>query len=667
MKIAKFLNKVLLLTGGMAVAVNSMAGITTRIDLGVDNTQGIHFGGMSSSGEILALTTHLPILPGNNNGKTHIYVQNKLTGERKRVTVSTDGALANSHSSYPSLSSDGRYVVFNSDADNLVSDDTNGLRDIFIHDVETKETIRIPPPFQPADLADVLLHSVPSYTISGNGRYIVYDTPHLGYRNIDGRITNEVYLYDRVEGETTRVSTPIDQASESTFSNRPSISNDGRYIVFSGDSRYLKSENYRGAVLSAFIYDQNSGKTTAITENVNTYQKIGFPTGAATISGDGRHIAFTSRLSGDNQNNVYVLDRDTDAVSKISVSSTGEQTNSHVTSDPQLLKFSDNGRFVAYWSLATNLVSDDTNGVRDIFVRDIVLEETTRVSVASDGTQGNNESTLYALSDDGRYIFFGSFANNLVPDDKTSTADYFIHDRGPITATLSITASIDAQPTLTEPGPPLPDSGSPATWKYTVKNHGSEPAMNVRVFAKALQPVTDQKFTFLCGLGEIAGGASVSCNSESLVVNGNFKAIISTQGFDKNGGRIKAGAAAYYIGGFDAVTFSLELDVLLNGADNDNIAPGDVLTVGETVNFIYNVTNTGTVALTNVRVFDRTRTGNGFWRRACVFASVAAGETVRCTREMPAESGNIQRQVSVQSSYLSNVIKDGEFSYYTGQ
>jgi Tol biopolymer transport system component len=87
------------------------------------------------------------------------------------------------------------------------------------------------------------------------------------------------------------------------------------------------------------------------------------------------------------------------------------------------------GRFVAFDSAATDLVAGDTNGKHDIFVRDRVLATTSRVSVASDGTQANDDSVGAAISADGRFVAFLSRASNLVASDTNSLADVFVHDR----------------------------------------------------------------------------------------------------------------------------------------------------------------------------------------------------------------------------------------------
>lgn len=152
--------------------------------------------------------------------------------------------------------------------------------------------------------------------------------------------------------------------------------------------------------------------------------------GSLAFGADGRFVAFASRgdnlVAGDTNgvSDVFVRDRQTDQTTRVSVASDGSQANgeSHRPS------ISADGRFVAFISEASNLVAGDTNGRADVFVHDRVTRQTTRVSVASDGTQQNSLSTGVSISADGRFVAFDSFASNLVPGDTNGKKDVFVHD-----------------------------------------------------------------------------------------------------------------------------------------------------------------------------------------------------------------------------------------------
>ncbi len=150
-----------------------------------------------------------------------------------------------------------------------------------------------------------------------------------------------------------------------------------------------------------------------------------------TLSADGRFVAFhsaaTNLVIGDTNGHgdIFVKDRDTGAVARVSVHSDGTQG----TDESYEPAISADGRYVAFTSLASNLVDGDTNATWDIFVHDRVTETTTRVSVHSNGTEGSGASYRLDISADGRYVTFDSEAGNLVDGDTNFTWDVFVHDR----------------------------------------------------------------------------------------------------------------------------------------------------------------------------------------------------------------------------------------------
>ena len=149
-----------------------------------------------------------------------------------------------------------------------------------------------------------------------------------------------------------------------------------------------------------------------------------------SISADGRFVAFESNASnivpGDTNNtsDIFVRDLSTNTTTRVSVDSAGNQANK-VSSQPSI---SANGRFVAFTSEASNLVPGDTNNVADIFVRDLLTNTTTRVSVDSAGNQGNLVSSDPSISANGRFVAFQSQGSNVVPGDTNNTNDIFVRD-----------------------------------------------------------------------------------------------------------------------------------------------------------------------------------------------------------------------------------------------
>ncbi len=229
----------------------------------------------------------------------------------ERVSVASDGTEGNHDSRDNSISADGRFVAFQSDSSNLVPDDTNGRSDIFVHDRQTNTTERV--------------------SVASDGTQGIFE------------------------------------------SYNPSISADGRFVAFQSDSSNLVPDDTNGQY-DIFVHDRQ----THITERVS-------------VASDG--------TEGNRQSMMY---------------------NSSISAD---------GRFVVFASKSSNLVPDDTNGQYDIFVHDRQTHITERVSVASDGTEGDFDSMKSSISADGRFVAFYSRSSNLVPGDMNGLDDVFIHDR----------------------------------------------------------------------------------------------------------------------------------------------------------------------------------------------------------------------------------------------
>jgi Tol biopolymer transport system component len=247
-------------------------------------------------------------------------------------------------------------------------------------------------------------------------------------------------------GDPEIVSVATDGTSGNADSFGPAISANGQIIAFQSHASNLIPNDTNG-VQDIFVHN----RLTGITRRVSISHKGGNPNGpssAAAISADGRFVAFESaatnlvaggtRTSG---GDIFVHDRRTRTTTLVSVASDGTQSNRY-SQKPEL---SADGRFVAFISRATNLVSDDTNGADDIFVHDRETGTTTRASVASDDSQSNHWSYSLSISGDGRLVAFQSMASNLVPNDTNDEHDIFVHDRE-IGATSLVSAAPDGAP-----------------------------------------------------------------------------------------------------------------------------------------------------------------------------------------------------------------------------
>ena len=291
-----------------------------------------------------------------------------LTGQAtERVSVDSSGAQGDAGSGRPSLSADGRYVAFASDATALVAGDTNGRTDVFVRDRQSGVTERV---------------SVDSAGAQGNGP-----------------------------------------------SGDPSISADGRYVAFHSDATDLVVGDTNGRT-DVFVHDRETGVTERVSVDSSGVQGNG-SCFEPSLAEHGRLVAFWGRadnlVPGDTnaQPDVFVHDRETGATERVSVGSSGAQGNDAST----LTEISADGRYVAFASEAGNLVNGDTNGKIDVFLYDRENGTTERVSVDSNGVQGNDTSYWPSVSAHGRYVAFASLASNFVNGDTSGAWDVYVRDR----------------------------------------------------------------------------------------------------------------------------------------------------------------------------------------------------------------------------------------------
>ena len=347
------------------------------------------------------------------------------TNSIKRISLASNGVESNGYSSGVSIADDGRYIIFSSDATNLVPNDTNNSTDIFIYDRtnQTVELINIAPNNTEAD-APVSIGS-----ISGNSRYITFASNASNLVANDTNQQRDIFVYDRVEKTTERISVASEGTQANDLNLFNAISDDGRYVAFESMASNLVANDTNGQ-RDIFIRDRVE-KTTERVNVASDGTQANNHASLHSISDDGRYITYCSNASNlvandtNKQSDVFVYDRVEKTTERISVASDGTQANgySHFGS------ISGDGRYVAFESAANNLVANDTNNRTDIFVYDRVEKTTERVNVAIDNAGSNGDSYGASISDDGRYIAFLSEADNLVVDDTNERADIFVYDR----------------------------------------------------------------------------------------------------------------------------------------------------------------------------------------------------------------------------------------------
>ncbi|OUL26792.1 hypothetical protein BV378_12275 [Nostoc sp. RF31YmG] len=396
-----------------------------RVNIASDGTQAngeSKVSAISADGRYVVFASNASNLVANDsNNARDIFVRDRLANTTKRVNLANDSSQANGVSDLAAISANGRYVVFSSVASNLVAGDTNDMVDVFVRDLESETTELISTASNNSQSNNDSLS--PDAAISKDGRYVVF---YSYASNLVANDTNEVadiFVHDRQTGSTVRVSTANDGTEGNDISLSPAISADGRYIVFSSLASNLVAgdTNDTGDI---FVYDQQT-KTIERVSLTSDETEADSNSSRPSISADGRYVVFQSRASNlgvdnpDFNSNIYLRDRLTGETKLVSPSLNGETDGDSI--NPSI---SADGSYISFESAATNLVDGDTNDASDIFVYKPAASETSDGEINGivwndingDSIKGNNEPTLT-----GWTIYLDSNNNNLLDAGETST------------------------------------------------------------------------------------------------------------------------------------------------------------------------------------------------------------------------------------------------------
>jgi Tol biopolymer transport system component len=426
-------------------------GTTERVSVASDGTQANNISGRrgapaaSADGQVVVFDSLASnLVPGDTNAFDDIFVRDRATGTTQRVSVSSTAAQGDNISSSPAVSGDGRVVAFVSNATNLVPGDTNGVRDIFVHDRATGTTQRVSVSSRGAqgngasggsgatnDVATI------APAISADGRFVAFESLASNLVRRDTNGTRDVFVHDRQTGTTERVSVASNGAQANSFSNPEAISADGRFVVFSSFASNLVNQDTNQQI-DVFVRDRQAETTQRVSVTGQGLQADGSST-RADISDDGRFVVFasaaTNLVAGDanGTDDVFVRDRIAGTTQRVSVSSSGAESDGPSPSNGIRggIRFgpaiSGDGRLAVFDSQATNLVPGDTNTCGgffpgagmcpDVFVHDLATGSTDRVSIDSSGAQADGASTDPDISADGTTVVFFSAASNLVAGD----------------------------------------------------------------------------------------------------------------------------------------------------------------------------------------------------------------------------------------------------------
>jgi Tol biopolymer transport system component len=419
-------------------------GTTTQVDVGMNGAAPNNNGGnisITPDGRYAAFDSIASNLVSNDfNGTEDVFLRDLVAGTTTLVSVNASGTSSgNAASAFPLISPDGSQVVFDSSASDLVSGDGDNLNDVFVRNVSAGTTILVT--FHATGLP-ALTGNGESYLYgnsSSDGRYVVFvsnaDNLVLG----DFNRVSDVFVRDTQNATTTLVSVNPSGNSGNAASMDPSITPDGRYVVFRSMASDLAPVNTVG-VSNIFVRDLQLGTTTLVSDssggvsgNAGSY--------VPSITPDGRYVAFESSANNlvpnDNNNtdDVFVHDLHTGTTALVSVNQSNTGSGNGYSEHPRITP---DGRYVVFDSYATDLVvTVDTNNTNDVFVRDLVAQQTTLVSVNSSGTAaGNNSSSNAVITPDGHYVAFESYASDLVANDANNITDVVVRDLAQNTTVL---------------------------------------------------------------------------------------------------------------------------------------------------------------------------------------------------------------------------------------
>jgi|GEM_PF-3461789 len=325
-----------------------------------------------------------------------------------------------------SISDDGRYVAFVT-ADSLATNDTNGVEDVYVRDMQNGVTYWVS-----ADSnGNAVNQRSHDCSISGNGRYVAFTCGSdalLAAGDSNGQF--DVFVYDLVSRTTELVSYRTGGAQANGTSAYPSISDDGHYVVFVSYASNLIAAGTSGGHANVYIHDRDTDETLLLSKSTGGGEANDECT-HPVISGNGQYVAFESEATdlvgvgagfAANQKDIYVCDRQGNGMELVSISS----ADAYGDGESRYPTISDDGNYVAFDSVATTL--DGGDGIRyNVFARDRSRHQTQIMSINRDGNIPNNHSMNPSYSDDGLYILYESFASDLVDTDNNGW-DIFVYD-----------------------------------------------------------------------------------------------------------------------------------------------------------------------------------------------------------------------------------------------
>ena len=393
----------------------------------------------------------------------------KLIGPLKHISVAVNGDPADGQAFGAKLSQDGRFATFYSSSTNIVTNDTNFWTDVFVRDLTTNtaELISILPNGTVADCDS--FHP----DISNDGRIVVFESCAWSS-------AWNIYAKDRANNSLEKISVGLNGEDANGWSFVPQVSGDGDWVVFHSQASNLVRGDTNG-VTDIFLYRRSTKKMRRISVDP-VFGQGNNDSIWPSISADGRFIAYktlATNLNAQNRTGYIVYDRINNTNTWASPTTDGLDPNGSL-SHPATI--SDNGRFMAFGSDATNLSPGDTNNVKDVFLYDFYKATLDMVSLTSDGQLSNGVSDSASISGQGQYLVFMSSATNFFPNDQNGANDVFVKDL--TTGEVKLVSQLEngEQPDSSSDSPNISSDGKTIIFSSDMRNFSDSCCSNDHLY-----------------------------------------------------------------------------------------------------------------------------------------------------------------------------------------
>ena len=377
--------------------------LVSRDAAGVPADGSANFAELNGNGRYVVFVTAAPMVPDDTNDKDDVYRKDRWSGSVVRVSVSNTEAQSNGKSGFPTISDDGNRVAFLSDASNLAGSDALDNNDVFVRDLKAGTTVKASVSSTGTELPTFTARPV----ISGNGRFVAYDSPAATVVAGDSNGKYDVFVRDLQTNTNERVSVTSAEAQAADGSGSPSISDDGRYVAFTSDEELAGGQ---ATGTDVYVRDRTAG--TTVNADVSSSEVVADGNaGPPYLSGNGRYVVFGSaatNFGGDTNAVDDVYRRDLVAGVTIRVSLHDNDTQLAKDSYPRAI--SDDGSQVMFDTDAP-ATAGDAGIDRDVYVRSVGSSSTRRATTSPTAPDVANLNTGNSLSDDGTIMAFSSYAH----------------------------------------------------------------------------------------------------------------------------------------------------------------------------------------------------------------------------------------------------------------